>query len=89
MTLSRTQVGHFVTEMQNLFLDVPSTSLTLVDARKRFGAPANTCKGVLNALVDAGVLMVTPGGAYVRRFPQHGCRPKTPRETARSRTEWL
>ena len=62
--------------MQDLFLDVPSTSLTLVEGAETLGAPANTCKGVLNALVDAGVLRVTPGGAYVRRFPQHGCRPQ-------------
>jgi hypothetical protein len=72
LILTSRQVGRLVTRMQDVFLDVPSTRLTLLEARRRFGAPPNTCEGVLNALVDAGVLTISPGGAYVRRFPHHG-----------------
>jgi hypothetical protein len=71
MTSGSSRVGHLVTRVQAVFLDVPGTTLTLDDAQQRFGVNRDACEGVLDALADAGVLAKTPNGDYVRHFP-HG-----------------
>ena len=70
MTASCGRIGALVMRMQDHYLETPSLTLTLRDAQRRFGVDVTTCKGVLAALVDAGVLTRTPEGAYARRFPR-------------------
>ena len=65
------RVGELVILVQNVFLDAPERALSLVDAQERLGLSGETCEGVLEALVDAGVLARTLHGRYVRHVP-HG-----------------
>lgn len=75
MTPNCRRVGHPVTQMQDVFLDAPAITLTLDEAQQRVGVSRDTCEGVLDALVDAGVLARTPHGEYLRHFPhRHGSR---------------
>jgi hypothetical protein len=52
--------------MQQAFLDAPTLSMTLPQARRRFASSAAMCEAVLNVLVEAGVLSRTSQGQYVR-----------------------
>jgi Fic family protein len=74
MTSGCSRVAHLVTRVQAVFLDIPETTLTVDDAQQRFGVPRDACEGVLDALVDGGVLAKTPTGDYVRHFPHGGSR---------------
>lgn len=70
MIASCDRIGALVMQMQSDFLDVPKLTLTLPQAQQRFGVDEVTCKAVLGALVDAGVLTNVHDGAYVRLFPR-------------------
>ena len=68
MTPTRRQIEDLVVRIQNAFLDAPALALTLPAAQERFHVDAATLSGVLDALVDAGVL-TTREATYRRRFP--------------------
>lgn len=70
MTASCDRIGTLVMRMQSDFLEDPELTLTLPQAERRFHVDEITCKAVLGALVDAGVLAKVHGGAYVRLFPR-------------------
>jgi hypothetical protein len=70
MTASCGRIGALVMRMQGRYLETPGLTLTLGNARRRFGVDEATCEAVLAALVDAGVLTRTREGAYARRFPR-------------------
>ena len=73
-TWTRSRIESLVTLMQSAFLDHPTLSLTRSAARRRFGVDDITCAGVLDALVDAGVL-ARRAGVYRRHFPRPAARP--------------
>ena len=75
MTPSSRRIAALVTQIQSDYLDTPGLTLTLRDARKRFGANAIACHAVLDTLVAARVLTRTSDGGYVRFFPRFAARP--------------
>ena len=68
MTPTRRHIENLVMRIQNAFLDDPALAMTLPAAQRRFGVDGATGAGVLEALVNAGVLTIR-GGTYYRRFP--------------------
>ena len=70
MTASCGRIGSIVMRMQSDFLEDPELTLTLPQAERRFHVDEITCKAVLGALVDAGVLANVHGGTYVGLFPR-------------------
>jgi hypothetical protein len=70
MTASCGRIETLVMRMQGDFLENPELTLTLPQAQHRFDVDDITCKAVLSALVDAGVLANVHGGTYVGRFPR-------------------
>jgi len=71
------RIGALVTRIQDDFLDTPALALTLGDAARRFRVDADTCRALLDVLVDATVL-TNRAGTYVRHFPR-----RVPRRTAK------
>ena len=68
MTPTRRHIEDLVIRIQNAFLCDPTLALTLPAVQKRFGVDGVTGAGMLEALVDAGVLTIREG-TYRRRFP--------------------
>ena len=68
MTPTRRHIENLVMRIQNAFLSDPTLALTRLAAQKRFGVDGVTGAGVLEALVDAGVLTIREG-TYRKRFP--------------------
>lgn len=68
MTPTRRHIENLVMRIQNAFLRDSALALTLLAAQKRFLVDGVTGAGVLEALVDAGVLTIREG-IYRRRFP--------------------
>jgi len=58
-------------ELANLmrmeYLEMPDLKLTFVQARRLWDAPADLCLSALNILVDAGFLIQTHDGRFLRR----------------------
>lgn len=69
MIATRSRIGALVTTIQEAFLDTPELVLTVPAATTRFAIDNVTCGVLFNVLVDAGVLIRKPGGAYARYFP--------------------
>ena len=69
MTLTRAQIEALVMRVQNDFLAMPALKLPLGKASHRFGLDIESCRAILDALVDARVLTMTSEGAYVRLVP--------------------
>jgi len=70
MTPTRAEVEELVLQIQGEFLNTPALRLTLRQVALRVGIRTATCESVLRALVDAGVLALTPAGSYQRFFPR-------------------
>ena len=68
MIPTRRNIENLMMRMQSAFLYDPALTLTLPAAQAQFGIDRVTCLGVLEALVDGGVLTVQDG-SYRRRFP--------------------
>lgn len=66
--MTRSRIESLVMLFQSAFLDEPMLSLTLPAAQRRFGVDEVTCAGVLDALVDAGVLTERES-VYRRNYP--------------------
>ena len=84
MTLNQYSLEALVVRIQNEFLERPTLRLTLPDAVQRFDIDKTTGLAVLNALVDAGVLAKTRGGAYCRFLPRDLDRGQSARLRARA-----
>jgi hypothetical protein len=80
MTPSCTRISGLIMRVQNDYLETPGLTLTLHDARRRFGVDEIMCRAILEVLVDAGVLARTLKGTYVRFFPR--LVPRTARGSA-------
>ena len=72
MTLSRSELEGLVGRIQAAFLETPALRMTLGEAARYFSLATGVCEAVMNALLDAKVLAVTPSGAYERFFPHGG-----------------
>ena len=51
------------------FLEAPGLKLTIPEAERRFGVDEITCEAILDALVDAAVLVKTRDRVYGRLLP--------------------
>jgi hypothetical protein len=69
MALSHQRIADLVMRVQRAFIDSPEVRVRLAEAPGRFGIDRDTCKAILETLIDAHVLTLTPSGAYTRRFP--------------------
>jgi hypothetical protein len=69
MTPTRSQIETLVIRIQQVFLSGHAVRLTLNQIARRVDASATLCQAVVRLLVEAQVLAQTPGGAYVRFFP--------------------
>jgi hypothetical protein len=53
--------------MRMEYLEMPDLKLTFLQARRLWDAPADLCLGALNVLVDAGFLVQSRDGRFLRR----------------------
>jgi DNA-binding IclR family transcriptional regulator len=68
------RVEEAVQKLKGVFLEVPGTQLSLVDASRLSGLERNTCRMILEALEDVRFLRRAPNGLFVRReyqLPAH------------------
>ncbi|HKF68240.1 MAG TPA: hypothetical protein VKB36_16955 [Vicinamibacterales bacterium] len=61
------RVEEAVQKLKGVFLEVPGTQLSLVDASRLSGLERNTCRMILEALEDVRFLRRAPNGLFVRR----------------------
>jgi len=61
------RVEEAVQKLKGVFLEVPDTQLSLVDASRLSGLERNTCRMILEALEDVRFLRRAPNGLFVRR----------------------
>ena len=69
MNLTRARIEALVMGVQSDFLATPALKLPLRKASQRFGLDIESCKAILDALVDARVLTMTSEGSYTRLVP--------------------
>ena len=69
MIPTRRNIEDLVIRIQGAFLYAPGLALTLPAAQAQFGIDSVTCLGVLEALVESGVLTVQDG-SYRRHVPE-------------------
>jgi len=70
MSVTRAQIEALLMRVQNEFLATPALELPVREASQRFGLEIESCKAILDALVDAHVLRVTSEGVYARLVPR-------------------
>jgi hypothetical protein len=61
------RVEEAVQKLKGVFLEVPGTQLSLIDASRLSGLERNTCRMILEALEDVRFLRRAPNGLFVRR----------------------
>ncbi|HVZ20176.1 MAG TPA: hypothetical protein VG871_03900 [Vicinamibacterales bacterium] len=61
------RVVEAVQRLKGVFLEVPSTQLSLVDASRLSGLERNTTRLILEALEDARFLRRASNGLFIRR----------------------
>jgi hypothetical protein len=66
----RRRIEDLLLRIEGEFLAVPELHLTVSEAGRRFGSDEITCEAVLEALVDAAVLVRTSDRVYSRFFPR-------------------
>jgi DNA-binding IclR family transcriptional regulator len=64
------RVEEAVQKLKGVFLEIPGTQLSLVDASRLSGLERNTCRMILEALEDVRFLQRAPNGLFVRRGGQ-------------------
>ena len=64
------RVEEAVQKLKGVFLEIPGTQLSLVDASRLSGLERNTCRMILEALEDVRFLRRAPNGLFVRRDGQ-------------------
>ena len=69
MSAHRRRIEDLVVRIESEFLAAPELMLTVTEAGRRFAADEVTCEAVLDALVDAEVLVKTRDRVYGRLFP--------------------
>ncbi|MEO8522295.1 MAG: hypothetical protein ABI603_13080 [Acidobacteriota bacterium] len=60
------RIEQMLQRIQGEFVEMPGLRLTAPQARRLWGLDQEVCGGLLRALVDAGFLLQTRDGAYVR-----------------------
>ncbi len=60
------RIEQMLQRIQGEFVEMPGLRLTEPQARRLWGLEQEVCGGLLQALVDAGFLLQTRDGAYVR-----------------------
>lgn len=66
----RRRIENLVMQIEGEFLDNPGLELTIAEGQRRFGIDDITCEGILEALVDSGVLSRTRDRVYERLLPR-------------------
>jgi hypothetical protein len=66
----RRGIEDLVLRIESEFLAVPDLQLTVSEAERRFASDEIACEAVLEALVDAAVLVKTSDRVYSRFFPR-------------------
>jgi DNA-binding IclR family transcriptional regulator len=61
------RVSEAVARLRGVFLETPSTELSLADAVRLSGVERPTCRIILEALEDARFLARDPRGLFIRR----------------------
>lgn len=61
------QIDDLVNLMRMEYLEMPDLKLTMLQARRLWDAPADLCHGALTLLVEAGFLMQSRDGKFLRR----------------------
>jgi DNA-binding IclR family transcriptional regulator len=61
------RVEEAVQKLKDVFLEIPGTQLSLVDASRLSGLERNTCRMILEALEDVRFLRRAPNGLFMRR----------------------
>jgi hypothetical protein len=69
MNANQRRIADLVMRIEGEFLETPDLKLTIPDAQRRFGIDEITCEAVLDALVDATVLVKTRDRVYGRLLP--------------------
>jgi len=64
------RVEEAVQKLKGVFLEMPGTQLSLIDASRLSGLERNTCRMILEALEDVRFLRRAPNGLFVRRESQ-------------------
>jgi hypothetical protein len=64
------RVEEAVQKLKGVFLEIPGTQLSLIDASRLSGLERNTCRMILEALEDVRFLRRAPNGLFVRRDTQ-------------------
>ena len=67
--VNRHRIEDLLMRIEAEFLQVPGLGLTVHEAQRRFGADEIMCEAILEALVDAAVLVKTRDRVYGRFFP--------------------
>ena len=65
------RIEDLVMRIEGEFLETPGLKLTIPEAQRRFAIDEITCEALLDALVDASVLVRTRDRVYARWFPHH------------------
>ncbi len=69
--------ARIIERIRGEYLEMPGLRLTVAQAERLCGVEQTLCRAVLDALVDAGFLVVTPTGVYGRAT--EGGAPPSPR----------
>lgn len=67
--VNRHRIEDVVMRIEAEFLQMPGLKLTVPEAQRRFGVDEIMCEAILDALVDAEVLVKTRDRVYGRFFP--------------------
>jgi hypothetical protein len=67
MDMMTPRVEEAVQRLKGVFLEIPDTHLSLVDASRMSGLERSTCRMILEALEDVRFLKREPNGLFVRR----------------------
>ena len=67
--VNRHRIEDVLMRIEAEFLQLPGLRLTVPDAERRFGVDEIMCEAILEALVDAAVLVKTRDRVYGRFFP--------------------
>jgi hypothetical protein len=69
MAAMRSEIEAVVVRIQEEFLHSPAVRLSLNEIARRVDASLVLCKAVLRVLIDARVIVESPGGFYQRFIP--------------------
>jgi hypothetical protein len=65
--MNRSQIDDLVNLMRMEYLEMPDLKLTMPQARRLWDAPVDLCEQAMGVLVQAGFLVKSRDGAFLRR----------------------